>query len=101
MTTLRRNTVGRYDFVGVSLESKDLAKYVTQLDYPVVTDFSPATKSDYKMGGTPATIVVSPDNKILRVWTGAYKEPTITEISTYFGVRLPGLAPAEKALAKN
>ena len=93
MTTLRHGVENRYVFVGISLTDKDLADYVKahNIDYPVVTGISEGTRTVYKLGGTPATIVVSPENKVLKTWTGAYNALLQAEISNYFNVKLPGL----------
>lgn len=93
MTTLRHGVEDRYVFVGISLTDKDVAEYVKahSIDYPVVTGLSEVTRTAYKLGGTPSTIVISPENKVLKAWTGAYNAPLQTEISNYFNVKLPGL----------
>ena len=101
MMTLRREIGSHYAFVGVSLTSTGLTEYVSQnkLDYPVVADIPDSVKAAYKMGGTPSTIVVSPDNKVLKVWSGAYQGTSLQEIENYFQVKLPGLTPQEKLQA--
>lgn len=95
MMALHRNVEGRYAFVGVSLTSADVAKYVKQqaIDYQVVDEIPDSVKDSYKLGGTPTTIVVSPDNKVLKIWFGAYDGQLLTEVSNYFEVSLPGLTP--------
>ncbi len=98
---LRREIGSHYAFVGVSLTSTGLTEYVSQnkLDYPVVADIPDSVKAAYKMGGTPATIIVSPENKVLKVWSGAYQGTSLQEIENYFQVKLPGLTPQEKLQA--
>lgn len=93
MTALRHSVDDRYAFVGISLTDKGLAEYVRDhgIDYPVVTDLSEVTKTVYRLGGTPTTIVISPENKVLKAWTGAYNAPLQAEISSYFNIKLPGL----------
>jgi hypothetical protein len=39
---------------------------------------------------TPETIVISPDNKVVRVWHGAYETAVRQEIEKFLQVRLPG-----------
>lgn len=86
----------RYKIVGLSLPSespgKDLISYLrdTQLEFPIYVDISAATMSAYHLGGTPQTIVVSPQGKILKVWTGAYQGPILEDVEKYLKVRLPG-----------
>jgi len=93
MTALHRGVEDQYGFVGISLTDKDLPEYVKVhgIDYPVVTGLPEITKTVYRLGGTPATIVVSPQKKVLKAWTGAYNAPLQAEISSYFNVKLPGL----------
>jgi hypothetical protein len=53
---------------------------------------SPETHASYRLGVTPQTIVVV-DDRVDRVWTGAYSPRISGEIESYFGAKLPGLAP--------
>lgn len=86
----------RYKIVGLSLPSeglgKDLTSYAeeTQLEFSIYTDISAATMSAYHLGATPQTIVISPQGKVLRIWTGAYQGPILRDVESYLGVRLPG-----------
>ena len=48
------------------------------------------------LGSTPQTIVVSPEGKVLKVWTGAYDDKLKSEIEDYFGTQLPGLSALDK-----
>ena len=43
----------------------------------------------YRLGGTPATIVVSPEGKLLREWKGAYMGDAKHQIEEYFDVSFP------------
>jgi peroxiredoxin len=99
MRTLVAKAGDRFKFVGFSLSSNNLYDYVTQnkLDFPMYTDFPLIPTNDYKLGGTPQTIVVSPTGEVLKVWTGAFAEETQKEVEEYFGVSLPGLMDPEKA----
>lgn len=84
---------GRYRFIAVSLEPDGLEKYVKdrQITFPVYSHLSAEVIAAYKMGGTPQTIVVSPQGKVLKNWTGAYGGTVQREVEDYLGVRLPGL----------
>jgi len=99
MRTLVAKAGDRFQFVGFSLSSNKLYEYVTQnkLDFPMYTDLPLIPTSEYKLGGTPQTIVVSPSGEVLRVWTGAFAEEMQKEVEEYFGVSLPGLMDPEKA----
>jgi peroxiredoxin len=82
---------GRYRVLGLSLSSDGLQKYVsdTALSFPVYTDVSLSTRSAYHLGGTPDTIVVSTDGKVMKHWQGAYVGSTRKEVESYFNVILP------------
>ena len=82
---------GRYRLIGLSLSSAGVDEYVAQqgMDFPVYTNLSPQSVAAYRLGGTPATIVVSGDGKLLREWKGAYVGDAKREIEEYFGVSFP------------
>lgn len=93
--TLIQQTHGRFRFVGVSttpVTSEFL--HDRQLDFEVVTNVSADVAQRYGLGGTPETIVVSENQRILQNWTGAYSGLQAKEVEAYFGLRLPGLGPA-------
>jgi hypothetical protein len=58
---------------------------------PVITELQPMTVTEYRLGGTPATIVVSPQGVILKTWVGAYDGTVKGQIESYFNAHLPGL----------
>lgn len=99
MRTLVAKAGDRFQFVGFSLSSNKLHEYVTQnkLDFPMYTELPLIPTSEYKLGGTPQTIVVSPSGEVLKVWSGAFAEEMQKEVEEYFGVSLPGLMDPEKA----
>jgi peroxiredoxin len=90
---LIRNSSSRYRLVGISLTKTDLREYVkdqhlSQLD--VYVDLSDSITRIYKLGLTPATIVISPEGKVLKVWPGVYVSAIRQEIEHYFTISLPG-----------
>ena len=82
----------KYRLIGLSLTDRDLKQYIdTQhLDFPVYTHLSSATMSAYQLGGTPATIVISPQGKILNSWVGVYGDGIKEKIESSLQVSLPG-----------
>ena len=46
----------------------------------------------YRLGGTPATILLSPDGRVLRSWTGAFQGRAASDIEARFRIALPGLS---------
>jgi hypothetical protein len=85
---------GKVRIIGLSLSRQGLADYVTKTfpELPVYTNLELATTSAYRFGGTPETILVSSDGRVLKVWTGAYMGETLHDIEGYLQVKLPGLA---------
>ena len=93
LRTLAEQTKGRYRVVGLSLSSDSLREYVAKHDlhFPIYTGLSPQVVVSYRLGGTPQTILVSDEGKLLHEWKGAYMGSTKKEIEEYFDVRLPGI----------
>jgi len=87
-----------YQFVGLSLREDGLKEYLAAngLDIPVYTAPAEETMREYRLGNTPQMIVVSPGGKVLQNWVGAYGGAKQADVEKFFGVRLPGLAPAEQ-----
>jgi len=85
---------GTYRFVGLSLSDTGLREYVAanNLRFPVYTRVAPEAIRALRLGGTPHTLVVSSEGKLLKNWVGAYGNDLQREIERYFDVRLPGLA---------
>lgn len=95
---LSASASGRYRFVGISLDRDDssaIRDYASKngLTFPVYYEPSLATRKSYKLGGTPHTIVVSPDGKVVNDWAGAYNAELKPEVENFFGVSLPGMKP--------
>jgi peroxiredoxin len=99
MRALTENVSDRYRFVGLSLSSDKLMDYVkeNQLEFPVYTDLPILTLREYKLGGTPQTIVISPSGQVIKIWSGAFSEDVQTEVEDYFSVKLPGIMDPQKA----
>ncbi len=88
---LLRTTSEKYTAVGVSLTRDGLGEYVAANSLPmqVIADIPPSTVMDYRLGGTPQTIVVSREGRVLKNWRGAYGGPVKAEVESFFGVHLP------------
>jgi len=82
-----------YRFVGLSLSKEGLSEYVAshELTIPIYTGLSNETKKSYKLGGTPQTIVVSPEGKVLQDWVGAYSGDQKSQVEAFFHATLPGI----------
>jgi len=93
-----------YRFIGLSLSSEGLREYAAThgLEIPIYTAPSPDTRKAYQLGGTPQTIVVSPEGRVLQDWMGAYVGDQKSQVEAFFHVSLPGLRDLAKAeAAKN
>jgi peroxiredoxin len=93
LKTLTGREGDRYRFIGLSLSEEGLPEYIAKNDlkFPVYSGLSPETLRTYKLGGTPQTIVVSPEGKVLQDWAGAYVADRKSQVEAFFHVTLPGL----------
>lgn len=102
MKALAESARGRYRFAMLSLSRNSLREYVAENglgDIPVYGDLSEGVKEAYKITGTPRTIVVSNEGRVLKVWAGAYAGATQKEVEEYFNLKLPGLTELKTARA--
>jgi peroxiredoxin len=101
--TLWEKESRQYRFIGVSLSEEGLAQYVAKNDLrlPVYSELSRDVKAAYKLSGTPQTIVVSPEGRVLQDWVGAYVGEEKSQVEAFFHVNLPGLRELPKAEAAN
>jgi len=82
-----------YRFVGLSLSDRALSSYLatTGLALPTYTNLSKDAVEAYKLHGTPQTIVVSPQGRVIQNWMGAYIGDKKSQVESFFGVSLPGI----------
>ena len=82
-----------FRFIGLSLAESGLKEYMERhhLKFPMYTGLTSETIDSLGLGGTPQTIVISPEGRVLKNWRGAYTEHLQPELEAYFGIRLPGL----------
>jgi peroxiredoxin len=87
-----------YRFIGIALSREGLEKYVAdhQLTFPIYTDIPKEAGEAYKMGGTPQTVVISPQGKVLQNWPGAYVGDQKSQVEKYFDITMPGIQPASQ-----
>jgi len=79
--------------IGLSLSDKDLKDYVAQnnLNFPVYSGIPGNVKQAYRLSGTPQTIVVSDQGRVIKTWMGAYSGELQKEVEDYLQVSLPGI----------
>lgn len=81
------------DFFGLSTSPDGLDEYLKKnpLPFPIyiVDDSSELKSVDFV--GTPQTIEISPDKKVIHNWVGAYASGVATSIEQRFHIKLPGL----------
>jgi hypothetical protein len=90
---LAHQAPGRYRLVPVSAaDPPALAEYARErdLDGPLFT-ISPEAARQYRLAGTPDTVLIAPDGAFVRRWSGAYSPNMLDEIETLLRVKLPGL----------
>jgi peroxiredoxin len=95
VAALEHATRGRYRFMALSASDEDLQPVAERhgLEFPLHTGAAEAGRRALGLAGTPQTIVVSPEGRVLIAWVGAYGAHTRGRIERYFRMRLPGLAP--------
>jgi len=87
-----------FRFIGLSLGETGLKEYFggRTLKFPVYAGLTKETVQALGLGGTPQTIIVSSEGKILKVWSGAYIESLRPDVEAFFGMELPGLTSLSK-----
>jgi hypothetical protein len=92
--TLAAATGSRFRYVGLSIETRDLKKYIAEGHAPFPVYLIPSKDLIRSLGlsGTPETIVVSPTAKVEQLWEGAYLDTNRLQVEKFFGVKLPGLS---------
>jgi redoxin len=88
-----------YRFIGVSLSETSLSEYLNahKFDFPIYKNVSPDSMRGLGIAGTPQTIVVSSEGKVLKNWVGAYGQRLKAEVEAYFDISLPGVIPLDKS----
>jgi hypothetical protein len=94
---LAASTAQRYRFISYTYvpmgHKEDGGVYNAPM--PILVDDANGPRSlrmEYKLVGTPQTLVVSSDGHVVRNWQGAYVGEVRSEIERFFGVQLPGLS---------
>jgi peroxiredoxin len=82
-----------FDFVPISLAAAGVQEYLSRngVKCPAYVDPSNASRKAYGFGGTPETLVIGKDGKVLKKWEGAYSPKVASEVASVLGVKLPGL----------
>jgi peroxiredoxin len=95
--TLTSHIKSDFRFIGVSLSKNNLRDYLAKyaLEFPVYCDLTFEVLSAYKLGGTPRTMVVSNEGKVVKTWFGAYVGNLKGEVEEYFHVSLPGVVETQ------
>jgi hypothetical protein len=96
--TLAAAAGDRYRLVGLSLDD-DVAAYLTRerLTFDVVVGVPGATLAALAVRGTPQTLVISPEGRLLKDWHGAWRGALGQQVEQFFGLTLPGLVAGSPA----
>jgi peroxiredoxin len=88
---LAKQSQGKFRLIGLSLNKDELESYLQKngIDFPIYTDIPANIQADYKFGGTPQTIVISRDGKVIKNWVGIYTDEVGSEVENYFSIKLP------------
>ena len=85
-----------YRFIGLSVTERGLARYRAegQLPFPIFAVSDRKDIANLHLGSTPQTLVVDKSGQVVFSVPGAYAGSNKRKIDRFFGVRLPGIAPA-------
>lgn len=85
LVRLRGNS---YRFIGLMLSRRGTFSEaeVGNVGFPVFADLSPESWSALKIAGTPQTIVISPEARVLKNWVGSYTGGIGAEVESWFSV---------------
>jgi len=53
---------------------------------------SEASREAFSLGGTPQTLIIGPDGRIVKNWRGAFNKSTAADVESYFKISLPGFS---------
>lgn len=91
---LVRQTSGRYRVVGVAATAEiPAAVHDRAIPLPILTSVDADILAAYGFRGTPQTVVIGQDGRVLKSWTGAYQGDQAESVANFFGVTMPGLLP--------
>lgn len=94
VAALRQQTSGRYRFVAITGAAVDTRSTET-LRLSPIWRVDRADLRAYRFSGTPHTLLVSSDGRVLQSWPGAYRGRLHAELERYFHVELPVAAGGE------
>jgi peroxiredoxin len=83
-------TEGRYRVIGLATQAPDAAFIRDRhIAFPILTGFSKQTLQSFGLGGTPQTLVISPEHRVLKTWSGAFVSRQAKTVERFFDVQLP------------
>jgi hypothetical protein len=87
---LERKTRGRYRLVGISLSNNDLRQYMDRhgLVFPVYIRPAALAFEPFRIQGTPQTVLISAEGRIIANWTGAYMDEIRRSIQETLAIQL-------------
>jgi hypothetical protein len=92
LATLERATRGRYRLIAVTTaKPDDYRAWAAKLPVETMWRISEASRQAYRFSGTPHTLVVSPEGRVVTSWVGAYTGAAKTRVERFFRVSLPEL----------
>lgn len=94
VVALERATRHRYRFLALSASDVDLREVAERHGLGFQLHNGSDAYAALGLRGTPHTMVLSPQGRVQVTWVGAFDRTTGRQVERYFGVSLPGLAPA-------
>jgi hypothetical protein len=96
ISTLANQRHGTFRFIGLSLISTDLPKFLQKHPVPfeIYVLNSNKVANDLGLTTTPQTIFIRPDGLVERNWVGGLQGDRLQDLERFFHITLPGLRPA-------
>lgn len=100
VTAVANAKTASFRFVGLSLSDFELADYVKaqKISFPVYSSPSGEMIEQLGFSETPQLIVISPEGKVIKSWTGAFVAGVAQDVEGFFDVHLPGLVGKNQGL---
>src|ERR1700682_6052509 len=92
-TALATQASDRYRFVAVSSATPlEIGEYSSRhhVNFPLYS-IDEKTANEYRLSGTPATLLISPKGVLIKKWVGAFSPSLLVDIERVLHLKLPGL----------
>lgn len=90
LAKLHSSQKDRFRWIAVSLDTTNLDEFVREssMAMPVLSEVPDEVLASYKIEGTPQTLVVKSDGRVLKKWIGSFTGSVGAEMESFFGSSL-------------